>query len=124
MAGVAHTLYVEFEPDTDASDGAIRGHGTATLGGTLHVTLPDGYEPTAGNAMTVLGGDDTGEWIIDESFDTIDVPDVSPLVLRVESNTDSLRLVGTCNADMATPFGLLDFFDISAFLSQYSSGCS
>lgn len=116
-----HTIEVEFEPDTDESDGAIRGHGTATLGGTLLVTLPDGYEPTAGDAMTVLGGDDTGEWTIDESFDSIDVPDVSPLIMRVESNTDSLRLVVTCNADMAMPFGLLDFFDISAFLAGYAS---
>lgn len=120
VTGAEHTLNVEFDPDTDEADGAIRGHGTATLGGTLQVTLPDSYEPTAGDAMTVLGGDDTGEWTIDESFDSIDLPDVSPLIMRVESNTDSLRLVVTCNADLAMPFGLLDFFDISAFLAGYA----
>lgn len=121
VTGATHTLDIEFEPDTDAADGAIRGHGTATLGGTLQVTLPDGYVPAAGDAMTVIGGEGTGEWAIDESFETIDVPDVSPLLMRVESNPDSLRLVVTCGADLAAPFGTLDFFDVSAFVAAFSS---
>ena len=121
VTGATHTLDIEFEPDTDAVDGAIRGHGTATLGGTLQVTLPDGYVPAAGDAMTVIGSDDSGQWTIDESFETIDVPDVSPLLMRVESNPDSLRLVVTCGADLAVPFGTLDFFDISAFLANFTS---
>lgn len=121
MTGAAHTLDVEFEPDTDDADGAIRGHGTATLGGTLQVTLPDGYVPAAGDAMTVIAGDDSGEWTIVESFEMIDVPDVSPLLMRVESNPDSLRLVVTCGADLAAPFGTLDFFDVSAFLANFTS---
>lgn len=121
VTGAAHTLDIEFEPDTDAADGAIRGHGTATLGGTLQVTLPDGYVPAAGDAMTVIDGEGTGEWAINESFETIDVPDVSPLLMRVESNPDSLRLVITCGADLAAPFGTLDFFDVSAFLANFTS---
>lgn len=117
----SHTLNVEFERDSDENDGAIRGHGTAQLDGKLSVTIPDGYEPMAGDAMTIFTGDATGDWVITESFDTVKIPDVSPLVIRVESNTDSLRLVITCNADMTPPFGLLNFFDVSAFFTAYNS---
>ena len=122
VTGAAHTLEVEFDPDVDESDGAIRGHGTATLGGMFRVTLPEDYLPAAGDSMTVIDGDDTGDWTIVESFESIELPDVSPMVMRVESNPDSLRVVVTCEADLAEPYGTLNFFDISTFISLFVSG--
>lgn len=122
VMGAAHILDVEFEPDADDSDGAIRGHGTATLGGALRVVFPDGYIPVSGDAMTIIGGGDTGGWTIDESFETIEVPDVSPLLMRVESNAESMRLVITCAADLAAPFGALDIFDVIGFIAAFNAG--
>tara|TARA_R110002111_G_scaffold161463_1_gene227870 strand:- start:1159 stop:3600 length:2442 start_codon:yes stop_codon:yes gene_type:complete len=122
VTGATHTLDVEFDPDVDDSDGAIRGHGTAMLGGMFRVTLPEDYLPAAGDSMTVIDGDDTGDWTIVELFESIELPDVSPMVMRVESNPDSLRVVVTCEADLAEPFGTLNFFDISTFISLFVSG--
>ena len=122
VAGAEHTIEVEFEPDTDEFDGAIRGHGTATLGGTLQVTLPDGYEPATGDSMTIIDGEGSGVWTIDESFESIDLPDISPLLMRVVSNPDSLSVVVSCDADLAAPFGALNFLDVSAFLDLYGNG--
>ena len=117
-----HTLHVEFEPDADSADGAIRGRGTGVLGGTLRVTLPDGYSPAFGDRMTVIGGDDTGEWTIDESFDTIILPDISPWQMRVVSRPDTLQLVVTRKADVAAPFGKVDVEDIRRFFDGFGGG--
>ncbi|MFG0243098.1 MAG: hypothetical protein ACF8R9_09970 [Phycisphaerales bacterium JB054] len=117
-----HTLHVEFEPDADSEDGAIRGRGTGVLGGTLRVTLPDGYSPAFGDRMTVIGGDDTGEWTIDESFDTIILPDISPWQMRVVSRPDTLQLVVTRKADVAAPFGKVDVEDIRRFFGGFGGG--
>jgi len=90
--------------------------GAADLAGTLRIELESGYVPSLGNAWVILdGGTIAGQ------FSQIETP-ASPAgeAYRVIYEPDQVRVVLTCEADF-TGDGLLNFFDVTEFLSLFQS---
>jgi predicted RNA-binding protein len=92
--------------------------GTATLAGRVSLDVLTGYTPTIGDELTVMtaAGGFTG------AMAGVDSVAPGSVRWRPEIVGTELHLVATCQADFIAPFGVLDFFDVQAFLNFYSAG--
>lgn len=95
----------------------LGGSDSIELAGDLTVNLDAGYVPVFGDTWDIIdGGSITG------LFDTTNMPTAGlGQVYRVIYQSDRVYVVLTCDADL-TGDNVLDFFDISAFLSFFGSG--
>ncbi|MFK7884415.1 MAG: GC-type dockerin domain-anchored protein [Phycisphaerales bacterium] len=97
--------------------------GTIQLGGSLVVELDAGYTPIAGDSWSIVRGEPGIELF--GAFDSIILPvSTSGLTYLVDETTIGVRVSvqEVCIADLAAPFGTLNFFDISTFISLYNAG--
>ena len=95
---------------------ALGGGDSIDLDGSLVVNLDDGYSPVFGDTWDIVsGGSISGE------FASEVVPESGiGLVYRVIYEPSRVFVVLTCAADL-TGDNILDFFDISLFLSYFTS---
>lgn len=110
---------VNDDGELDVEAGAV-----LNLAGELRVQFAETYTPSAGDSFRLITGL-TGTEIIG-AFDTITLPP-PPQGLLYEINEESFGLyldivedTSVCPADL-TGDGVLDFFDVSAFLSAYTA---
>ncbi len=90
--------------------------GTATLGGTLRVTLLDGYLPGLQEAFTILTAS-----AIQGNFASIEAP--SGVQVAVERTATTLRVRISCPADFNSD-GAVDFFDYLDFVQAFADSSS
>jgi hypothetical protein len=92
--------------------------GPVTLAGRVSLDVLTGYTPTIGDELTVMtaAGGFTG------AMAGVDSVAPGSVRWRPEVVGTELHLVATCQADFIAPFGVLDFFDVQAFLNFYSAG--
>ncbi len=141
------TLEIELAGPAQALRDLLVVNGPATLGGTLRVSLLDGYSPALGDTFTILTAAS-----IQGDFATIVPPATglpSGVNLSVVRTATSIALRITCpadfNADSAVDFfdyldfvqafaesslladfnddSVIDFFDYLDFVSAFSGGC-
>ena len=93
----------------------VRSGHTMALDGTATVNLEPGYAPTFGDTWDVISGATTG--IFDEVITGIAPPGQ---VYRVIYENNRVYVILTCDADLSGD-GVIDFFDVSEFLSFFSS---
>lgn len=95
----------------------LGGSDSIELAGDLTVNLDAGYVPVFGDTWDIIdGGSITG------LFDTTNMPTAGlGQIYRVIYESDRVYVVLTCDADL-TGDNVLDFFDISAFLSFFGGG--
>ncbi len=139
-----------FEAEIAANNAADLLSSTSTFhaDGTLAVAFVNGFNPATYWSATVV----TAGQGVTGAFDSIDAPQPAdnrlefrviygPTQIRIgafckgDTNADGLLNFfdistfltdfneGSPNADIAAPFGALNFFDIAAFLDRYSQGC-
>jgi hypothetical protein len=99
------------------------GNGTLTLGGTLVIQLEPGFVPQIGDQWVLIGAD-PGISLLG-AFDDIAYPP-APIGggYVIETGFFGLRLsvVEVCRADLADPSGVLNFFDLAAFIALFNAG--
>lgn len=78
--------------------------GSATLGGTLLLSLTDGFTPTVGDAFTILTATDS----VSGTFNDIDVP--SGYVFSVDYNAQSVVVTILAGTSTSTPASLPEAF--------------
>lgn len=116
---LADSSNMVFDLGGDAAPGydrfSVRGGNTIALDGTATVNLDAGYAPTFGDTWDVIDGATTG------TFDEV-VTGIAPpgQVYRVIYENDRVYVILTCDADLSGD-GVIDFFDVSAFLSYFSA---
>lgn len=94
----------------------LNGPDVMTIDGTLTVNLEPGYSPTFGDTWDIVtGGSNTG--IFDEVVTGIAPPGQ---VYRVIYESNRVYVILTCDADLSGD-GVIDFFDVSEFLSYFSA---
>jgi hypothetical protein len=111
FAGIAN-----FEAEVnDLGGDLLSSTSTIEVHGTLDVLFVDGFVPAGFWARTIMTGSEiTGE------FDTINVPAPGAGFVTRVLNTGTEIIVGqTCLSDQNLD-GMLNFFDVSAFLSAYA----
>ncbi|MCB1246270.1 MAG: hypothetical protein KDB69_03275 [Acidimicrobiia bacterium] len=116
--------------------------GTATLGGTLNVTLVNGFNPTDGEFVIVQGGTVTGTFAVENlplgfsiAYEAgrvvVSIGDSSCIAdFNNDGFVDFFDVVaflavfndGTPEADLNND-GVIDFFDVVAFLNEFTIGC-
>ncbi len=103
----------DLEPNFDRF--SVRGGQSIALNGTATVNLEVGYSPSFGDTWDVIDGATTG------TFDEV-VTGIAPpgQVYRVIYEPDRVYVILTCDADL-TGDGVINFFDVSEFLSFYSA---
>ncbi|MFG0313691.1 MAG: GC-type dockerin domain-anchored protein, partial [Phycisphaerales bacterium] len=95
-----------------------------SLAGELRVQFADGYTPAANDSFRLVSGE-VGTEILG-SFDTLTLPTPPPgLLYEINEETygiylDIIEDTSVCQADL-TGDGVLDFFDVSAFLSAFTA---
>ncbi len=100
------------------------GLGQLELAGTLEIEFDPGFVPVAGNSWRIVNGELGTE--ITGTFETTVLPPMPDgLEMIPVYNTDGLYLVvqegaEPCPADL-TGDGVLNFFDVSAFLNAYNA---
>jgi len=106
-----------FEAEVNDSTGdLLDSTSTIEIHGTLDVLYVDGFAPTGFWVRTIMEGSD-----ITGKFDTVNVPAPGAGFITRVINTGSEVLVGqTCPSDQNMD-GLLNFFDVSAFLSAFAA---
>ena len=106
-----------FEAEVDSSTAdLLDSTNTITIDGTLEVQFVDGFAPAGFWSRKIMEGSS-----ISGKFDVLDVPAPAPgLVTRVFNNGTNLFVGQTCPGDNNLD-GLLNFFDVSQFLSDFSS---
>jgi len=94
----------------------LGGADTIDLDGTLTVNLDAGYTPVFGDSWDIISNG-----TINNEFATVNVPN-APLgqVYRVIYESNRVFVVLTCDADF-TGDNVLNFFDVSKFLSFFSA---
>lgn len=94
---------------------SVRNGRSITLDGTATINLETGYSPSFGDTWDVISGATTG------TFDEV-VTGIAPpgQVYRVIYETSRVYVILTCDADLSGD-GVIDFFDVSEFLSYFSS---
>ncbi|HCT44822.1 MAG TPA: hypothetical protein DF699_06395, partial [Phycisphaerales bacterium] len=116
---LADTSHIVFDLGGDAAPNfdrfVVRGGHTIALDGTATINLDLGYAPTFGDTWDVIDGTTTG--IFDEVI-TGDAP--IGQVYRVIYESNRVFVILTCDADLSGD-GVIDFFDVSQFLSYFSS---
>ena len=111
-----------FEVELSAADGfshdRLTGNADHVLDGALVVSEIDAYIPVVGDEFTLIqGASVTGK------FTSETMPATLPnRVYRVFYEADRVLLVYTCTGDFAPPYDVLDFSDVIAFLTAFSSG--
>jgi len=90
--------------------------GDITLGGTLNVDF-EFFTPTAGAQYVVLSAN-AGSVI--GQFDTVNITDATAEVIYLPDRV-IVSVIGCSDADLASPFGVLDFSDVVAFLTAFGS---
>ncbi len=112
----------DFAPDDSRLDVDI--DALLNLAGELRVQFVETYTPTMGDSFRLITGIPGTEIV--GAFDTITLPPL-PQGLLYEINEESFGIyldivedTSVCPADL-TDDGVLDFFDVSAFLGAYSS---
>lgn len=88
--------------------------------GTLDITFVDGFNPPLYWSTTIIN---TGPNGVSGRFDTLNAPTPpNPLLeFRVVYESNRVRIGAYCKAD-ANSDGLLNFFDISQFITDYNAG--
>lgn len=108
------------DPTTSNTDQLIANHNTQDfiqLGGTLVLNADPSYRPQQGDSWQIISGG-----AVSGSFNTIQSPETYPnLDFIAQYDPSSVTLILSCTVDFSGD-GMLDFFDISAFLSAFSSG--
>lgn len=94
---------------------SVRGGHTIALDGTATINLETGYAPSFGDTWDVIDGLTTG------TFDEV-ITGIAPpgQVYRVIYENDRVYVILTCDADLSGD-GVIDFFDVSEFLSYFSA---
>lgn len=94
----------------------LGGSDSIDLAGDLTVNIDSGYVPNFGDTWDII----TGGTVVGE-FDTDTMPATGPgLVYRVIYESNRVYVILTCDADLSGD-GVLDFFDISTFLSFFGA---
>ncbi len=110
------TSVFEAEVNADSGD-LLDSSSTVDLGGTLQVVYTDGFSPTGFWARKIMEGSD-----ITEKFNAVSVPaPAAGFVTRVYNTGTELFVGQTCPSDTNLD-GVLNFFDVSVFLSNYNAG--
>ena len=93
----------------------VRNGQVMNLDGTITINLESGYSPSFGDTWDIIDGATTG------TFDEV-VTGIAPpgQVYRVIYEPDRVYVILTCDADL-TGDGVINFFDVSEFLSFYSA---
>ena len=88
---------------------------TATLDGTLTISIEAGYVPAFGQTWDIISGPTTG------TFSEV-ITATAPFgqVYRAIYENSRVYVILTCDADLSGD-GTIDFFDVSEFLSYFSS---
>jgi fibronectin-binding autotransporter adhesin len=112
FAGIA-----SFEAEVnDAGGDLLDSTSTIELHGTLDVLYVDGFAPTGFWARTIMEGSD-----ITGKFDAVNVPPPGAGFVTRILNTGTEIIVGqTCPSDTNLD-GVLNFFDVSAFLAAFTA---
>ena len=116
LADSSHVIFDlggDTAPNFDRFD--VRGGHTMALDGTATINLETGYAPSFGDTWDVIDGLTTG------TFDEV-VTGMAPpgQVYRVIYEPDRVYVILTCDADLSGD-GVIDFFDVSEFLSYFSA---
>jgi T5SS/PEP-CTERM-associated repeat protein len=88
-------------------------NGLSTLGGTLNVSLINGYNPANGQFVIFQGGTVAGAFAVEN------LP--AGFSISYEADRVVISIGGVCEADFNND-GLLDFFDVLAFLDAFATG--
>jgi hypothetical protein len=83
--------------------------GTADSIVDLHAFLPDGY---ARSEAYGIGGTDNAVYVVGYAY--------NPVEGRPEAMLWTLYTGPACQADLAEPYGTLNFFDVASFLNAYN----
>ena len=117
-------MLVGHDPAFDDSELDVDPGALLNLAGELRVQFVESYLPTAGDSFRLITGEPGIEIV--GAFDAINLPP-EPLGLVFEINEESFGIVldivedtSVCTADL-TGDGVLNFFDVSAFLSAYTA---
>lgn len=107
-----------FEAEVDASTSdLLDSTNTIEIDGTLDVIYTDGFAPTGFWARKIMEGSG-----ITGKFDAVNVPPApAGFVTRVYNDGTNLFVGQTCPSDTNLD-GVLNFFDVSVFLSNYNAG--
>ncbi len=116
LADSSHVIFDlggDSAPSFDRFD--VRNGHSIALDGTATVNLEVGYAPSFGDTWDVIDGATTG------TFDEV-VTGMAPpgQVYRVIYETNRVYVILTCDADLSGD-GVIDFFDVSEFLSYFSA---
>lgn len=118
---ITYTDTSVFEAEVDATTGdLLDSSSTIVIDGTLDVLFVDGFAPTGFWARKVMEGSS-----ITGKFDAVNIPTPPPagFVTRVYNSGTELFVGQTCPSDTNLD-GVLNFFDVSVFLSNYNAGNS
>jgi len=117
---VTYTESSVFEAEVDGSTSdLLDSTSTIAIEGTLRVIYTDGFAPTGYWARKIMEGSD-----IVGKFTTVDVPPApAGFVTRVYNSGTEVFVGQTCPSDTNLD-GVLNFFDVSVFLSNYNAGSS
>lgn len=111
---LSNSASFEAEVNNSNSD-LLDSSSTVDLEGTLEVLFVDSFAPTGFWVRTIIEGSD-----ITGRFDTINAPAAPGSFVTRVVNTGTQVMVGqTCEADL-TLDGMVNFFDVSAFLGAFN----
>lgn len=119
--GNGAVLHIDILSET-RHDALVHTGGMLTLGGTLRINTAADYSASEGQVFVIVTS--TNE--IAGQFDTIDAPSLpNNLGFAAEYGLNTTRLVVTnqpCSAaDLAQPFGDLNFFDIAEYIARFTA---
>ena len=108
-------LVIDFQGNNNGDSLAVTGH--AALGGTVEVALPDGFEPSPCDIITVLSASS-----IEGTFDQlIQPPGNQSLRYRLVYTPTAVELRATCLADLNADCSL-DILDFVVFQQRFQAG--
>ena len=116
--GTDATLAVTLFPNDVATGLFIAG--SASLAGTLDVSLPNGFVPDIGTEITVL----TTSGVISGGFEQVTYPSGTGVGFEIVQAANRIKVRAVASADCLADWngdGLLDFFDVQGFLNAYSA---
>jgi T5SS/PEP-CTERM-associated repeat protein len=100
-------------PNAGADYDQLAVNGLSTLGGALNVSLINGYNPANGQFVIFQGGTVSGAFAVEN------LP--AGFTISYEADRVVISIGGVCEADFNND-GLLDFFDVLAFLDAFATG--
>ena len=109
------------DPTTSNPDQLIANHTTQDfiqLDGTLVLNADSSYRPQQGDSWQIITGG-----AVSGNFNTIQSPETYPnFDFIAQYDATSVTLILSCTVDFSGD-GMLDFFDVSAFLQAFTNGC-